>query len=113
VYLSQREIAERSDTRIEEQMLAFERGEVDVDKVQQVSKQGIILKYKAELATQQYQKTITQMNQFLSEFPLVYKPELSRLQSLEEARIGFQKFVMDKFIQTLSVVGQTVNFVTS
>ncbi len=56
--MSQRDVAERSDTRIEEHMLQFERGEIDVDKVQQVSKQGIILKYKAELATQQYQKTV-------------------------------------------------------
>ena len=47
----QKEIAEKSDLRIQEQMLAFERGELNVDEVQSVSKHGVLIKYKAELAT--------------------------------------------------------------
>lgn len=33
VYLSQKDIAEKSDLRIEEAMLTFERGEMDVDRI--------------------------------------------------------------------------------
>lgn len=51
------------------------------------------------------------MNEFLQEWQNTYKAEVSKLQSLEEARIGFEKFVMDKFIQNLNSIGQTVNFV--
>jgi hypothetical protein len=34
VYLSQKDIAEKSDIRIEEAMLTFERGEMDIDRIQ-------------------------------------------------------------------------------
>lgn len=54
------------------------------------------------------------MNKMLSEdFNSSFKPELQKIQQIEEARISFQKFVMDKFIQTLTCVGQTINFVTA
>jgi hypothetical protein len=33
VYLQQKDVAEKSDLRIEESMLEFERGEIDVEKV--------------------------------------------------------------------------------
>jgi len=35
-------------------MLAFERGELQVEELQQISQQGISLKYKAEVANQNY-----------------------------------------------------------
>lgn len=34
IYFEQKEIADKSDFRIEEAMLAFERGEIDIDRVQ-------------------------------------------------------------------------------
>jgi len=33
IYFGQKEIADKSDFRIEEAMLAFERGEIDVERV--------------------------------------------------------------------------------
>lgn len=92
-------------------MLEFERGEIDVEKVQSISKQGVLIKYKAELATQGYNKNVSKMNEFLLGWRSNYTGEVSKLQSLEEARIGFEKFVMDKFIQNLNSIGQTINFV--
>lgn len=34
VYLGQKDVAEKSDLRIEESMIQFEMGEIDVEKVQ-------------------------------------------------------------------------------
>ncbi len=92
-------------------MLEFERGEIDVEKVQTISKQGILVKYKAELATQNYYKQVKQINGFLDEWNPSFKSEVGKIQSLEEARVGFKKFVLDKFIQNLNSIGQTINFV--
>ena len=94
-------------------MLCYERGEVDATQVQQVSKQGVLIKYKAELATNNYKKQLKEMNTALKgEFEETYKPDLMKLQELEEARIGFQKFCMDKYIQTLTTISQTITHVT-
>lgn len=38
VYMGQKEVAEKSNLRIEESMLSFELGEIDVEKVQSISK---------------------------------------------------------------------------
>lgn len=43
-------------------MLAYERGEIPADEVHQVSKHGVLIKYKAELATNNYKKALAQMN---------------------------------------------------
>ena len=100
------EIADKSDLRIQEQMLAYERGEISVDKIQSISKHGVLIKYKAELATNQYKKQLTNINKTLkSDFEVAMKPDLRKLQALEEERIGFQKFCMDKFIHTLTTIG--------
>jgi hypothetical protein len=48
-----------------------------------------------------------------SNFETNFKPDLGDIQRLEEARISFQKFCLDKYIHTLTVIGQTTNFVTS
>lgn len=113
VYNAQSEIADKSDLKIQEHMLCYERGEVDATQVQQVSKQGVLIKYKAELATNNYKKQLKEMNTALKgEFEETYKPDLMKLQELEEARIGFQKFCMDKYIQTLTTISQTITHVT-
>jgi|LauGreDrversion4_2_1035121.scaffolds.fasta_scaffold575899_1 hypothetical protein len=46
-----REEAEISEIKIEEAMLAFERGEIEVERLQQVSQTGLQVKYKSELAS--------------------------------------------------------------
>lgn len=43
-------------------MLTFQRGEINVEQLQITSKQGILNKYKAELATQTYQKNLNKLN---------------------------------------------------
>ena len=53
------------------------------------------------------------MNKMLgTQYPEKFKPDLAKIQSLEEERISFQKMLMDKFIHTLTTIGQTINFVT-
>jgi hypothetical protein len=47
-----KENGEKSDLKIEEAMLAFQRGEIDIQSLQGTSKQGIVIKYKGELAEQ-------------------------------------------------------------
>ena len=90
MYNAQSEIADKSDLKIQEHMLSYERGEVDATQVQQVSKQGVLIKYKAELATNNYKKQLKEINTALKgEFEETYKPDLMKLQELEEARIGF------------------------
>ena len=49
-YFKLKEEAEISELRIEEAMLSLERGEIGVEQLQQISQQGLQLKYKAELA---------------------------------------------------------------
>ena len=61
-------------------MLSFQRGEINVESLQTISKQGILNKYKAELATQTYQKNLTNLNTLLKTFPSGYQPTLNRLQ---------------------------------
>jgi len=46
------------------------------------------------------------------EFNETLKPDLMQLQQLEEGRIGFQKFCLDKYIQTLTTISQTITHVT-
>lgn len=81
MYNGQMEIGDKSDLRIQEQMLAYERGEIDATEVQQVSKTGVLIKYKAELATNNYKKSLSSMNTLLSSnFETNFKPDLANIQ---------------------------------
>lgn len=51
--------------RIEEAMLALEQGQIDIERVQQISKQGVHVKYKAELASQSYSASVGAVNQVI------------------------------------------------
>lgn len=53
---------EKCEIQLEESMLALERGQVSVDKVQKISMHGTEVKYKAEEATQNYHKAVTTVN---------------------------------------------------
>ena len=57
-YFGLKEEADKCDMRIEEAMLSFEQGQIDVERVQQISKQGVHVKYKAELASQAYNQSV-------------------------------------------------------
>ena len=49
-YFKLKEESEISELKIQEAVLAFERGEIQVEELQQVSQHGVSLKYKAEVA---------------------------------------------------------------
>jgi membrane protein YdbS with pleckstrin-like domain len=53
---------EKCEINLEESMLALERGFVPVSKVQQVSQQGMQVKYKAEVATHEYTTAVAAAN---------------------------------------------------
>ena len=48
---------------IENAMLAHEVGTLSTDQVQKISKKGVTIKYKAEVASQSYKQTIEGVNQ--------------------------------------------------
>ena len=66
-YFMHKETADKSDLRIEEHMLKLERGEIEVDALQSVSQNGMLTKYKAELASQHYTKSVNSINTWVKE----------------------------------------------
>lgn len=53
--------------RIEEAMLSLERGEIEVEQLKTISEKGMLLKYKAELASQHYTKSVNSINAWVKE----------------------------------------------
>lgn len=62
-----KETADKSDLRIEEAMLSLERGEIEVEQLKTISEKGMLLKYKAELASQHYTKSVNSINAWVKE----------------------------------------------
>lgn len=77
-------------------MKAHNRGDISVNKVTRISKNSITVKYKAEVASQSFKSSIESMNQQIRAFKTVYNPHLRKLQDLEEARINFIKYNLEK-----------------
>lgn len=91
-------------------MLSLERGEIEVEQLKTISEKGMLLKYKAELASQHYTKSVNSINAWVKEtLHQEYIPSLTKIQKIEEDRIGFTKIVMSKFIGGLTSVGDTLN----
>ena len=57
-------------------MQAHEKGQMTVDKVQRISKKGVTIKYKAEVASQTYKQSIEAMNNMAKIINLDYAPQL-------------------------------------
>jgi glutathione peroxidase-family protein len=68
----------------------------------------LTVKYKAELASQDYKREVELLNRFLAKFEDEYKPLLSRLQQSEESRINFLKYNFEKFIKHLNGIGKKI-----
>lgn len=106
-FFTAKENADRSDLKIEEAMLQFDRGELSVEQLQFISQQSTLLKYKAELASQAYGKSVAAANQFLKEDNM--STVLTKIQKLEEDRIKITQQMLAAFIQSLSNVGDNIN----
>ena len=71
--------AEKQEVCIEEAMLAHERGLISVEKVQRINKKGVNIKYKAEIASQNYRESMDDLNAIIAQFPSSYSPNLVQL----------------------------------
>lgn len=105
-FFQAKETADRSDLKIEEAMLRFDRGELTVEGLQQVSQQSTLLKYKAELASQAYVKSVNAANQQLKE-PLLQQA-LLKIQKLEEDRVKVTQQMLAAFVQSLATVSEHI-----
>ena len=64
-YFYLRQQAEQQEVCIEEAMLAHERDLIPIEKVVRVNKQGVNIKYKAEVANQHYKASIEKCNEII------------------------------------------------
>ncbi len=94
--------------RIEEAMLALDQGQIEVDRVQQISKQGVHVKYKAELASQSYTSSVAAINQVVRQFPASIKPCMSQLQQIETNRVNRLQKSIEGMMNNLKVFGTAV-----
>ena len=57
-------------------MKQHEQGQMTIDKVQRISKKGVTIKYKAEVASQTYKQSIEATNNMIRVIKLDYSPQL-------------------------------------
>ena len=86
-------------------MVDHEQGNLTTDKVQKISKKGVTVKYKAEVASQAYKKAIENVNNQVLTLKTEYSQHLQKLQQLEEARINFMKYNLEKMMKHISSLG--------
>ena len=63
------------------------------------------VKYKAEVASQAYKKAIEGVNNQVSKLHKEYCPNLQKLQQLEESRINFMKYNLEKMMKHIANLG--------
>ena len=100
---------EQSEISIELALLEHEKGNLSLDQVQRITNQTLNVKYKAEIASQDYKKGVDQMNSYLSQFETEYRPILQRLQQGEESRINFMKYSFEKFLKHQGSMGKQIH----
>eukprot|EP00347_Sterkiella_histriomuscorum_P007183 403349944 len=96
---------EQSEISIEVALLEHEKGILNLDQVQRITNQTLNVKYKTELASQDYKREVEYVNQQLSRFDSEYKPLLQKLQQNEESRINFLKYGFEKFLKHQTSIG--------
>lgn len=97
--------AEQTDVDIEQALLDHERGLMTLEQVQRITNQTLNVKYRAELASQDYKQEVERMNEFLLVFNKDYRPILLKIQKAEEQRIEFLKVNLEKFIKHFFTLG--------
>ena len=100
--------AEQTDIEIEQALLEHERGLMTLEQVQRITNQTLNVKYRAELASQDYKLEVEKMNDFLVTLNKDYKPLLHKIQLAEEQRIEFQKNNIEKFIKHFFTLGSQI-----
>ena len=100
-----KEQAMEQEKAIEKAMVEHENGTLTTDKVQKISKRGVTVKYKAEVASQTYKKAIEGVNNQVKLLHNDYCPNLQKLQQLEESRINFMKYNLEKMMKHICSFG--------
>ena len=93
---------------IEKAMIEHEQGTLTTDKVQKISKRGVTVKYKTEVASQSYKKAIENVNVQTKVLHTEYCPYLQKLQQLEESRINFMKYNLEKLMKHMGAFGTKI-----
>lgn len=78
-YYKQMREAESCELRIEKDLLAFEKGEINQSQVQQTTNASLNVKYKAEILSQDYKGQVAAYNAGLARFMDEYQPILQQL----------------------------------
>jgi hypothetical protein len=79
-----------------------------LEQVQKITNQTLNVKYRAELASQDYKQEIEKMNEYLLMLNRDFKPLLRKIQLAEEQRIEFFKSNIDKFLKQFSALGSQI-----
>ena len=103
-----KEQALEQESIIEDAMKQHEQGQMTIDKVQRISKKGVTIKYKAEVASQTYKQSIEATNNLIRVIKMDYSPQLQKLQQLEESRINFMKYNLEKMMKHISQLGTKI-----
>ena len=68
-----------------------------------------MVKYKAEVSSQEYKKAIERVNEQVKMLHSEYRMNLQKQQQLEEARINFMKYNLEKLMKHVSSLGQKIS----
>lgn len=71
-----KEQALEQEKEMEKAMVQHEQGALSTEKVQKISKRGVTVKYKAEVASQTYKKAVENLNTHTRALHLNYSPGL-------------------------------------
>ena len=94
-------------------MKAHEEGHISTEKVQRINKKGVTVKYKAEVASQTYKQQIEGVNAMVKLLRNGGNGDhfcdwMQMMQELEESRINFMKYNLEKFMRHISNFGKNV-----
>ena len=59
------------------------------------------VKYKAEVALEHYKSSVQYYNEMVEWASIEYKPNLQKIQILEDRRINFIKFILERLVKLI------------
>jgi len=91
-----------SEREIEIKLKEHEDGLITFEQMQDTANKALNIKYKTEVALQDYKQEIEYLNNLINDTDRKYKPCLVALQQQEERRVNFVKYTMEKFLNYYS-----------
>lgn len=97
-YEKRSDLKEGSEQEIEQKLREHEEGVITFEQMQETANKAVNIKYKAEVALQDYKQDVEYLNNLIADSDKRYRPCLASLQQHEERRINFVKYTMEKFL---------------